>query len=408
MSLIIIDAKWRAVFQFIECPKRPRELVRNPRRTVKRWSPDWWCGVTLFFGLTCSHLPPLIAADAAKDRPGDDSSAQLVRQALLAEASGKTSKRAQLLQRAVEDKPDYAPAHWQLGEVRVGDRWLSIEAAAQEAARAGHVDKYRQLRARVRPSASDHLNLAHWCSQQKLPGQERLHLLFALQYAPKLHEAIEKLDLTRYHGELMPRSQAQAMDRRATESAAVVKTWKPRLVKMRRDIESNVTARQVAATRQLRSIDDPLLIPALEFLTTDSSAEIGEAVVASLSKMSDQAATDSLSRHAVFAEKETVRKAASEALHSRSIFSYVPTMIFALQTPTEVQFDNYYENGQFLHRLAMFQRGLFRDRSFVSTGGTSEDIIISHRYGNSDTILPDTTLAQDALLAEQVSQANEA
>jgi hypothetical protein len=315
------------------------------------------------------------------------------------------------LQRAIVEQPDYAPAHWQSGEVRVGDRWLSVEAAAQEAARAGNVDKYRQLRSRVRASERDHLDLARWCAQHQLPDQERLHLLFALHFAPKSREAIEKLDLTRYNGALVPRAQAQAMDRRAQESVGVLKTWKTRLVKLRRDIESNNTAKQIEATQELRSIDNPLLIPALEFLTTDSTAATGEAVVASLSKMPDQLATDSLARHAVFAEQQGVRKAASEALRSRSIFSYVPTMMFALQSPTDLQLDISYMNGQMLHRLAMFQRGPFVDHSFVSSGGTSERIRIHLKdspWSNEDITLPDMTLPQDSLLAQRELQTNAA
>ena len=368
----------------------------------------FWFGMMFWCACQGRGSPTLVAADATLAPSTDETTTDLVRQALAAEAKGHASERAQLLQRALQQQPDCAPAHWQSGDVHVGDRWLSVDTATQEAASAGYVDKYRELRRRVRPNAADHLSVARWCSQQELPEQERLHLLLALRYAPKSDEAIKKLGLMRHNGTLLPRAQVKAMGEHAKESAAALKTWKPRLLKLRHDIESNDTSRQIEAKQTLESIDDPLVIPALESLTINGRAEIGKAVVASLTKMPGQLATDSLARHATFAEQVVVRKAASEALQSRSVFSYVPTMMFAMQLPSDVQFDSYYTNGQFFHRLAIFQHGLFADKSFVSTGGTSEQIIFSRRYGDSDTFIPDRTLLSDSLLAKQEVHANKA
>src|SRR5882724_5812059 len=74
-----------------------------------------------------SGSPALVAADAAFEPGTDETTADLVRQALAAEANGRAGERAEFLQRALEQQPDYAPAHWQSGEVRVGDRWLSVD-----------------------------------------------------------------------------------------------------------------------------------------------------------------------------------------------------------------------------------------------------------------------------------------
>jgi hypothetical protein len=365
-----------------------------------------WCGAAVVVGLGWLELRAPLAADAASEHRGGDAAAQLVCEALEAEAQGETSARAELLRRALEIMPDYSPARWQSGEVRVADRWLSVEMASQEAARAGHVDAYRKLRDRVRASAKDHQSLAAWCAKHGLPDQERLHLLFALQLAPKSHDIIEKLRLTRQHGALVSREQAETLDRHSKQLAVTLATWKPRLSKLRRDIESDITAKRSEARQKLQSIDDPLLVPAIEAIFADSTAEAGEAVIAALAHMPDQVATDSLARHAVFSPRLDVRKAAARALASRSMFSYVPTMIFALESPVDVRYDTYYLNGQILHRLALFRQGLLTDQSFVSTGGTSHEIVISRRYGNSVQINPDKTALPDALLAEQESQAN--
>jgi hypothetical protein len=65
-------------------------------------------------------------------------------------------------------------------------------------------------------------------------------------------------------------------------------------------------------------------------------------------------------------------------------------------------------NGQQGHRLTILQHGPSMDRSFISTGGSSQEIVISRRYGNSVRFNPDETLAQDYFLAQQEDQNNAA
>ncbi len=157
----------------------------------------------------------------------------------------------------------------------------------------------------------------------------------------------------------------------------------------------------------MRSIDDPALIPALEALTVKSFPEVGQAVVDSLSKMPGQAATDSLTRHALLAPRPEVRAAAASVLRSRSLYSYVPTMIGSLSLPTDVQFDQFYlMSGQPVHRLAVVQHSMLADNAFVSTGGASGDIVISKRYGNSARFIPDPTMERDIEWAQREVAAN--
>ncbi len=63
-----------------------------------RLLPRWQCGAALWVALVLATPPALTATRSAADGK-EDAAAQLVRQALLAEASGKTSLRDELLQR---------------------------------------------------------------------------------------------------------------------------------------------------------------------------------------------------------------------------------------------------------------------------------------------------------------------
>ena len=61
-------------------------------------------------------------------------------------------------------------------------------------------------------------------------------------------------------------------------------------------------------------------------------------VVATLSDMPEQAATDSLVRFAVCSCTKISRKAAATSLQSRPMFAYVPTLVAGLETLVQVQF----------------------------------------------------------------------
>ena len=288
----------------------------------------------------------------------------------------------------------------------MGDHWESVEDAARETAGAASIDEYRKLRRTVQANAADQLKLAHWCARHGLPAQERVHLLFALYYAPNLTDAVRKLGLTRYRGAFMSPAQADAAQRAEKELAVAQQTWKPRLTQWRRDIEGTDASKYRMARQALQSVPDPRAISMLEEYAKISVPAFGEAVVASLSKIPGQRATDSLARHAVFADGLQVRQAASEALKSRSLYSYVPTMMYSLEPPAEVQSEQTYMNGQFVHRLRLFQHGMLADQELDSAGGTSEDVIFSRRYGNSDNLIPDRTYGRDAMIAQHQIYAN--
>ncbi len=69
-----------------------------------------------------------------------------MQRALQAEAEGKPDDRADLLKQAVATAPDFAPVHWQLGEIRSGDKWTSVDDAAKQDSHSAKLDEYRKLR----------------------------------------------------------------------------------------------------------------------------------------------------------------------------------------------------------------------------------------------------------------------
>jgi hypothetical protein len=139
--------------------------------------------VILLVTARCAFADKKTESDASGGGPASQA-ALLVRKALEAEAAGATQERSDYLRQSLVADPHYAPAHWQLGEVRVGDAWLPVDAAASENSWSGKFAAYRQLRDAAAQTANDQMRLARWCEGAGLKDQERLHLAAALQLRP--------------------------------------------------------------------------------------------------------------------------------------------------------------------------------------------------------------------------------
>ena len=80
---------------------------------------------------------------------------------------------------------------------------------------------------------------------------------------------------------------------------------------------------------------DPELIPILFGTFADFPTDVHAAIVEGLANTPGQEATDALIQTAIAAEDNDLRTAAANALKTRSLFSYVPTMMSALQSTVE-------------------------------------------------------------------------
>ena len=82
---------------------------------------------------------------------------------------------------------------------------------------------------------------------------------------------------------------------------------------LRREIDVGNAARHNAALNELRAIREPGAIPGLESVFANCDAETGGAVIAAISGVRGQRATDSLIRFALFAPTPEVGIFAAEA-----------------------------------------------------------------------------------------------
>ena len=87
-------------------------------------------------GVVCVVLALVFArSDAAPVTPPSVTTADdLVRRALQAEVDGRGELRTKLLEEAALASPSHPGSHWYRGEVCVGDTWMAVDKAEQQAA----------------------------------------------------------------------------------------------------------------------------------------------------------------------------------------------------------------------------------------------------------------------------------
>jgi hypothetical protein len=335
-------------------------------------SPTSWLAIALAMAAVAA---PALAAKKSSSKSADNTTAALLlEQSAGARVEGDITRSLALLREAVKAAPDYRPARWLLGQLQVGEEWLSVEEAQRRAAADPHQADYFQLRQQYGEKPEGQLALARWCRKQGLTDEARFHWASVLAVDPNNEEALKAMDMRWEDGRLMTREQVARAKEQFREFKQAVKKWEPKIEKWRRAIGGKDSAHRETALHEIRSLDDPAIIPALEELTLGSDAAnekyadecqiIGIAFVEALSKMPNQLATEALARHAVFSLSGDMRSAAIEKLHSRPRLEYVPLLLAALALPIESSFNvRTLQDGSVTYQHSLYQAGAMSDKA---------------------------------------------
>src|SRR6185295_17313257 len=104
------------------------------------------------------------------------------------------------------------------------------------------------------------LALARWCEKEGMTDRAQLHyvrLLYnAAVDADTVKEAVKKLDLVVYDGQLRPRSEAVEMEQASALDRAAWTKWEKKFAEWEKAFESGKEARLKHAHDQLMVVDD--------------------------------------------------------------------------------------------------------------------------------------------------------
>jgi hypothetical protein len=324
----------------------------------------------LWVASLCSAVLPAAQARAAtadRGKPVDAEAQQLVVAAVQSELAGDSTRFLPLLNAAIQKDPNNQLARWQLGQIQVDGKWVTVEEAQRRVAADPLQTEYRERRSAAGPNAQDQLLLARWCRKNKLNSESELHWATVLSLNPSNEEALRALDMRWKGGRLVSRNES-AQDKQLAQAAKDgAKHWETQIARWRRAVGGHEVAAHDAALAEIRAIDRIDAIPSLETVTLGRDAndpdhaeeclQIALAFLEALGKFPDQAATASLVRHAVFSPGNKARALATEKLKPRPQTDFVPILLTGLAMPLESSFDVRRSNDGSVH----YTHSLYRE-----------------------------------------------
>jgi hypothetical protein len=299
---------------------------------------------TLLTGLLYCSAGLAEAADSTADPP--PSADQLVGAAIAAGLAGDISQRDDLLQQALAADPEHSPARWQSGQLKFDGKWRTLSEIEQIVSTDPRWSKYAELRQSAADTPDDHLELARWCLREGLENEEQLHWKQVLR-ADSAHElARARLGVQEYNGGLYTESQIADHKKQLTEAHANFAEFAPLIAETCDRAANGSSEKRERALLDLRQIDDPRAISALETVvgtavekaTPELATDLTRSMVVALSNMPDHAATQRLLYYSLMLDDAEVRQRAAEALAARPVTDYVPQLMAALQAPVQAVF----------------------------------------------------------------------
>jgi hypothetical protein len=321
--------------------------------------------------------------DLSTSTTGSTTVANLIRAAMEKEVNSQNPEREALLQQAVSQDPNDPAAHWQLGQVRVGNAWLTPAEAEQSAQQDRRLTEYRRLRDAAGSTARDQIALARWCHNNKYYEEERLHLLLAYQLQPGQPEAVQglsNLGLHMHDGKLMTDAQIARADNQAQKIVKAMEEWGPFVAKWQRANQRHETSPPAEVRARIAEISTPAEMRGLEWAIlrhADANKEqrhrIVLELVRTLAENPNPVAANSLARQGVFSEYDDVRSAAAEGLRNRHLDQYVPLLLSGLQTPIEADIKCMLSaSGHLVTQYSYYREGALEDFSSTVTSGPVE------------------------------------
>jgi hypothetical protein len=334
----------------------------------------------------------LVASTNGATPIGAKTAHQLVGEALDAAVVGDAARQFKLLREAVQLEPDKPAARWQLGQIQVDGRWLSVEEAQRQAAADPAQVRYRELRAEHGERPEGQLALARWCRRNDLKDEARFHWASVLAVQPGNEEALRALNMRWHNGRLAARDEVTRSKEKLRAAKREAKEWAATARRWQRAVAGDDTVARDAALEQIRSLIDPNALPALEKITLgspetnkksadESCRQISLALIDALGEIDDQAAVVSLATHAVFSDIAEVRQSAARKLQTLEKHDYLPLLLGALAMPVESSFSVKTQSDGSVHYWhSLYREGPERDWSFDGRLSAMQHNLGGRRY----------------------------
>ncbi len=262
---------------------------------------------------------------------------QLVHLALEAEAnSGDSELRNKHLLEAIAESSEFAPAHWQRGEIYRAGSWQSMDDVAARSAGDRNLSMYEKQRSGLVDTELGNLRLAAWCASRKLGAQCFAHLQRVLDINPQNRAARLALGFRETEVGWISPDQFKADVRFAMEENESLERYGAKLKGILKQLLSPGDSAQGKGKHELLEIRDPEAVAAIEKIISAAREDLALLAIKVIDEIKGPAATRSLARHAIFHPSPRVRDNASDALKKRDPQGWAPGVVDSLRNPIDL------------------------------------------------------------------------
>ncbi len=274
---------------------------------------------------------------AAADKPGEPRPSELAARvdALLVREANESIDRRAALREALSKSSTPAELHWQAGQVKWNDKWVNAEDVPTLAPSA-RLAEYLERRDKMEPTAKQHFELAGWCRKAALPQQEQAHLFAAMYCDPSLATPanLKRASYVQEGGRWISPDEQQAVAAYLATCRRSMQRWHARLESIRDRLVRSETER-ARAQAELAIIDDPSVLPAVDFIIAPAGSVGLETAIDFFAKFDEFESSQLLAKYAVFSNDPIARSRAARALKGREFEHFVPDMLGVLATEFE-------------------------------------------------------------------------
>jgi Pretoxin HINT domain len=277
-----------------------------------------------------------VAYKTAQTKAGNDAAAH-VRLALWCEEHGLSAERLKHLALAMSLDPANTLARGLSGLVAYHGKWKSPAEVGKEVehdpAHDESVREYLERRARVADTPDAQLKLADWCAQRGLKEQATAHYTEVTRLDPSREIAWKHLGYKKQGRRWVKPEEAAAEKLEAEHQKRADFHWKPRLEKLREELESPHAARRAKAEEAMAVITDPRAVPMIAHVLGAGKERSQLAAVQLLGKIQGPASSSALADLAVWSPLALVRQRVPEVLALRDPRDVVGRLIALVRRP---------------------------------------------------------------------------
>jgi hypothetical protein len=285
---------------------------------------------------TASTQTDLAVYESAKGQAGKSADAH-VRLALWCEAHGLTAERIKHLSLAVLYDPSNALARGLMGLVAYQGRWgrpdVVGEKIQNDPAHQAVIRDYLERRAKAAHKPDAQMKLAAWCEQNGLKEQALAHYSETTKLDPSRESAWKHLGYKKQGSRWVKPEEAAIEKAQAEHQKHADKQWKPRLQRLRDNLEGKDPSRRAKAQQELAQVTDPRAVPMIWAVFISHKEQSQVAAIQMLGQIDSPEATSALAALAVFNTRPVVRGRAASTLVRRDPRDYVGRLIGLIRKP---------------------------------------------------------------------------